>query len=220
MLAEVLAIAAVIAVTQIVLWGLDALIQLWGASKEMPEEAFETVHVEMSETDQKMIEETQKLITSHFGDNMTEKMKTLSNKERVMIVSDFAEELVKLYGLDIDVDITVDPQNQIAGAYIDSKRLAVFNIAFLMVNADNQYFEACMRETIDTIVHELRHAVQCKVCREPGFWDVDEERRTQWIQNSLPENYIKPSVDEKGYVSQPVEADAYTYAGLVMNGVN
>lgn len=98
---------------------------------------------------------------------------------------------------------------------------ANFNIVELMWRGDDEQFEARIRNFIDTIVHEERHAVQHRVIREPGFWQIDEERRTAWARNTPPPNkrYIRASVDIRRYRTQPVERDAFTFADLALRGV-
>ena len=133
-------------------------------------------------------------------------------------MAEFAEELVKRYGLDIDVDITVS-QIENCGQYNWQKRKAEFNIVALMLDGNHEHFEYCVRETLDTIIHELRHAVQHKAIRDEGFWNVEEERRVRWAENMMKGNYIRPEVNFRAYCSQPIEADAATFAARVMEGV-
>lgn len=193
---------------------IDGLRQRWG-NRSLPE----TAQVEMSETDQKMIQETQQVIQECFGENAVETLRAAKNMERISMMNEFAQKLVQLYDLDIDVDVVIQETNN-HGAYSWGDKKAVFNIILLTVDADNPNFEACVREVLDTIVHELRHAVQHKAIEQDGYWNVDEQRRIAWANNMAPGNYIRPSVDFKGYVNQPVEADSATFAAQVLQGVH
>lgn len=190
------------------------LIENWGAP-EMPTQT----KAEMSETDQKMIQETQALMQECFGDDVVERFRNASNLDRISMTGDFAKRLAALYDLDIDVDVVIE-EAQHCGAYNWKDRKAVFNIILMTVESDNAHFDYCVKETLDTIIHELRHAVQHKAIRQEGFWNVAEERRVAWANNMTPGNYIRPEVDKKGYVGQPIEADAYTFAAEVMQGVH
>ena len=211
---EVLIALAVVAIASLLCEGVKYLINLWGSKQKMPDQ----VKAEMSETDEEMIEKTKNVIANTFGDSVIDKIATSSNKERIDLMADFATTLSKEYGLDISVDITVSDISN-CGYYNWEEKKAVFNIAMMMVDKDNEHFAYCVRETLDTIIHELRHAVQHKAIHEEGFWNVDEARRIEWANNMLPENYIQPSVDRKGYFLQPIEKDAATFANAAMEGV-
>ena len=176
----------------------------------------ETVQVELSDTDKEKVKETQQLIHDKFGDSVVETLRTASNKQRVDMMDEFAKDLAQLYGLDIDIDITVD-QVSACGFYSWDSKKAVFNIALLMVDGNHENFAAFVREVLDTIIHELRHAVQHKATVDHDFWNVGEERAKAWQDNMS--NYIRPNVDARGYAKQPVEADAVTFAGQVMSEV-
>lgn len=195
--------------------GVKGLIDLWGEKKQarsLPEQ----VKAEISETDKEMLEKTKEVITNNFGDSVIKKIADATNKERIDLMTDFATELAKAYGLDIDIDICVNEINN-CGYYVWEDKKAVFNIAMMMVDKNNEYFEYCVRETLDTIIHELRHAVQHKAISEEGFWNVDEERRIKWAENLT--NYISPKTDRKGYSLQPIELDAATFANAAMERV-
>lgn len=214
-LAAALAIAATTIVVELVFQGIFALWQCLGKPKEMPV----ADQVEMSEKDKQKIDETQQLIQECFGENVVENLKNASNKERIALMAEFAEKLAELYDLDIEVDVTIsDAQN--CGFYNWQEKKAKFNILLLTIDSSNEHFEYCVREVMDTIIHELRHAVQHKAILEEGFWEIEDERRAEWANNMTEGNYIRPEVDMKGYVNQPIEADASTFAGLVMNGVH
>ena len=201
--------------------GVHFVINLFGGlvgrlgQRSMPEAA----QVEMSETDQQKIQDSQQLIRECFGESAVDTLRAASNMERITMMNEFAQRLAQLYELDIDVDVVIkEAKNQ--GAYNWSTKKVEFNIILLTVDANSPHFEACVRETLDTIVHELRHAVQHKAIEQDGYWNVDEERRAAWANNMVPGNYIRPSVDYKGYVRQPIEADAATFAAQVLQGVH
>ncbi len=209
---DVLIALAVVAIAALLFEGAEYLINLWGTKQKMPEQ----VKAKMSETDLEMIEKTKEVIKNSFGDSAVDTFANASNKERIDLMTDFANALAKEYGLDIAIDITVSDASN-CGFYNWNEKKAVFNIALMMMDKNNEHFAYCVRETIDTVVHELRHAVQHKSIQEENFWNVDEERRIAWANNAL--NYINSFVDRRGYVSQPLEKDAYTFADMVMEGV-
>lgn len=213
MLTELL-IAAAVGLTLGILSGLiEGLLERWG-QQSLPQ----TSRAELSEADQKKVVETQALICRCFGGSPVECLKNASNKDRIALVAEFSEQLAELYGLDIEVDVTVNELKN-CGSYYWKEHKAVFNIALLMVDGSNEHFDFCVRETLDTIIHELRHAVQHRAVREPGFWSVDEERRLAWAENMTPDHYISPAVNLRAYAEQPIEKDAVTFAAAVMEGV-
>lgn len=202
-----------LAVTLMYGWKLiKSLIERWGTRRA--EQVPESVQAELSETDKEKIKETQELIHEKFGDSVVESLRNASNKQRVDMIEDFAKELAVAYGLDVEIDIILS--NELCGAYQPSNKKLMFNIVTLM-NAEADEFEYNARDIIDTIIHELRHAVQHKAVAEPGFWNVDEERRRIWAENI--NNYISYQVDVRGYAHQPIEADSVTFAGAVMSEV-
>lgn len=192
----------------------DELRSNWGTCA-LPE----TSQVEISETDREMVQQTQQVIQECFGENTVESLRTAKNVERIAMMNEFAQRLVQIYDLDIDVDVVIQETDH-HGAYSWNNKKAVFNIILLTVDGDNPNFEVCVREVLDTIVHELRHAVQHKAIEQEGYWNVDEERRVAWANNMTPGNYINPAVDFRGYTKQPVEADAATFASQVLQGVH
>ena len=190
------------------------LFGIWGTRN--PREIPETVKTELSDKDKEKVKETQELIHEKFGDDVVDSLRKASNKQRVDMMDEFARELALLYGLDIEIDITVDKITS-CGYYTYDQKKAVFNIAMLMIDGDHENFADCVYEVLDTIVHELRHAVQHKAVSDPTFWDIGEERAKTWDDNM--KNYIRPNVDPRGYARQPVEADAVTFAGQVLSEV-
>lgn len=190
---------------------IDKLRELWDRRK-YPESA----QCEMSETDLEKIDETKELIKEVFGEDVTERVRRASNVERIQLFSDFAKRLAVTYGLDIEVDVDISKAEE-WGAYNRLTKKAVFNILGLTIDGNHPQFEAVVREEMDTIIHELRHAVQNRAIEEPGFWNISDERRSAWAQNVA--NYIQPSVSLRGYANQPIEKDAVTFAEKALGGV-
>ncbi len=192
---------------------IENLIRSWHyRSMKLPKDARE----ELSEKDWEEVAATRELITRIFGEDPVESLRQSSNKERIDRMDEFANKLAQLYGLDIQVDVTVDAVEK-CGAYNWSERKAVFNILLLMVDGQNENFDYCVWESLDTIVHELRHAVQHKSISEPGFWGFTQQQRQAWADNMS--NYISSATDMKAYTRQPIERDAFTFAAAVIEEV-
>lgn len=176
----------------------------------------EKLKTELSETDKKKAEETAALIHDKFGEDIVATVAAAGEEQRVEMMADFTKELAVLYGLDIDIDITATEDDS-WGQFNAEENKVVFNFAALMTDATQEDFKNVVFEIIDTIVHELRHAVQHKAISDPNFWDIGKKRAKIW--NANMRNYIRAGVDPKGHSIQPVEADAATFANQVMNEV-
>ncbi|MCD7824131.1 MAG: hypothetical protein LUG86_08995 [Oscillospiraceae bacterium] len=206
---------AILAATYLVPWLRDLYKKWFGDKKKQPELP-QQARAEMSETDKEKIGETREIIRNHFTDKPAEAIGNMSNMERVQATSDFVKDLVKAYDLDIDVDVEI-MEGSMWGAYNFETKKAVFNVAYLMVDKSHEKFEYIVKEFLDTIVHELRHAVQDKAINTPGFWDISDERRKAWADNM--QHYINPKVDIKAYAKQPVENDAASFAAMALEGM-
>ncbi|MBE6728104.1 MAG: hypothetical protein E7562_05615 [Ruminococcaceae bacterium] len=197
-------------------WAVCNLFGVWGnaPAQNPPQQA---ISAPMSDTDKEKIKETQNFIKEKFGDNVVDHFREIPKKERVAELTEFAEELAKLYGVELEVDINAEHINS-CGFYNFETKTLEFNIKYLMFEKNDENFAFFIKEAINTIVHELRHAVQHKATKESGFWNVDEKTRAKWANNFR--NYISPSVDMRGYANQPVEADATTFANAALEGIN
>jgi hypothetical protein len=73
-----------------------------------------------------------------------------------------------------------------------------------------------VKEIQDTIVHEGRHAYQHYAVTHPGFHS-DQSEVDAWANNMQPGHYLRPEVvGQRAYQNQPVEADAWSYAGQIV----
>ncbi len=180
----------------------------------------DAINAELSEADREKIKATQDIANEIFEGNLVDKLKNSSKMERIKLIDEFANRVAQEYGLDdIEIDITVDKVNS-CGYYNYQDKKAIFNVLTLTaegVDDNSEEFEYYARDIVDTIVHELRHAVQRKSLSENDFWNIDDERKAQWAENF--DNYIRPEINMRGYANQPVEADAVTFAREVMKGV-
>lgn len=166
----------------------------------------------MSEMDEKMQEETIRIIKDIFGEDINENIQELSASDRILKIEEFAKRIKLVYGLDVDINFYGDDKN-LCGFYSFKDNELNLNVADLLSkNAEDIY------EFLDTVIHEMRHAVQWKAVQEEGFWNVDDKTRAEWMDN-LANNYIPFNVDPRGYALQPVEVDARTFATGCLEGV-
>lgn len=193
---------------------LGYFINLFREAETMPEHT----KAPLSEIDEIKANETKNLIREKFGNNVTETIRGMSNIERLKAADDFAKSLSELYGLDIKID--VNSQSDIYGYYNFQNKQATFSVLDLWVDNEDKNFDKHIQNFFDTVVHELRHAVQYDAVHgNNDIWMVDEERRQAWEDNFKPGHYINPDVNARGYFYQPVENDAYTFAAYVVEGV-
>ena len=196
----------------------DFFSDLWGA-RSGPAEIPQSLEAEMSSYDIQKIQETQNLVQECFcrdGQTVADSLAAMSNLDRIKAAEEFAKKLAVLYGLDIQIDVNIDDPSA-CGAYFWGEKAIRLNLVELMVDGKSPDFAPHIMNFIDTVIHEERHAVQHRALMEPGFWEIDEETRGRWAWNL--EHYIRPEVDVEGYVKQPIERDAFTFANLVIQGV-
>lgn len=186
----------------------------YGHRQIMPQ----SIQTEMSEMDMAMAGKTRDLFREHFGEDISASIKAMSNMERLQAANQFANNLSQLYGLDIEIDVMAQDAS-CCGFYSRQKRKAQFNIVELWIDNEDPQFDAHIQNFFDTIVHELRHAVQHQAVEGGGIWAVAEDRRRAWEENFAPGGYIRADVNIRGYMLQPVERDAFSFASNVMEGV-
>lgn len=197
-------------------YGIGWLISLWGKKhRQMPE----TLQAELGETDREMIRKTQELMRQVYGEDIVKRYAEANTHERINLTYEFAEQLAKLYGVDVNIDVFMkEPRKGEPYVYGQQRAGAIrLNIYMIDMYAGHKKFEDVIQNTIEITIHEMRHAVQDKAIEQPGFWDIDDVRRAAWARNL--ENYISTSVDVQRYMRQPVEADAYTFAAEAMKGM-
>lgn len=162
--------------------------------------------------DRDMIVKSQNIFREVFGDNMIANVSGKTAQERLDTVPDLVTRLARTYGLsDIKLRLFQEKSSSY-GSYNCSKNELALNIQYLMCDDPVE-----IREFYDTIVHELRHAVQIQMIRQPDFWGADQELRAR-LAHSF-KHYIRASRDPKGYMEQLVERDAFTFAYVTMEGV-
>jgi len=98
----------------------------------------------------------------------------------------------------------------VCGAYDGSR---------LVVNAEQLDSATPVGEFVDTVVHEDRHAFQDFAVSHPGTV-TDGTVVGAWAANMEPGQYL--SAEDYGleaYAAQPIEADAWAYAGRIAQGL-
>ena len=131
-----------------------------------------------------------------------ERLDALQNVENEMAVIQGRENIPVIF------DHNMDPDTY--GGYNGSE---------IRINANHVMFDKPVEENIDTIIHEGRHAYQEYAINNPGTV-TDNDVVAQWNENRLPGNYLTAEMyGQSAYENQPIEADAYDYAGNIINGL-
>ncbi|MDL1896042.1 hypothetical protein FBQ82_07205 [Anaerolineae bacterium CFX7] len=102
---------------------------------------------------------------------------------------------------------------------MDASTFGGWNGQAIELNAAHLQSDMPVSEFIDTIVHEGRHAFQDYAIQNPGVVN-DENIVNAWAENRMPGNYLR--AEEYGqelYLAQPLEADAWAFAGRVTGGL-
>ncbi len=218
MLVEILLQAATVALGSLIIGFFASIWETQSMIRQIPQ----SLEAPMSDHDREMANRSRELIRDCFctdGNSVSDTIRHMTPKERLQAAQDFSAKLAELNGLELDISFFSDNNISNCGGYNANTNTASFNIVELMWDGNDEKFEDRILNFIDTIVHEQRHAVQIRAIRDKDFWQFDDERRAAWA-NNLPPRYIRPSVDARAYRCQPLESDAFTYAALVLEGVN
>ena len=167
----------------------------------------------MTETDLRMAEQSREIIAEHLGDQPVDALLSLNAEDRITAMGNILEAMARLYNVPIKGAEFTQMDAGICGAYYRNEQMIRVNVTHLMCND-----RAVLLDVLDTVVHELRHAVQWSMIEGNEVWGASEERRLEFARNFR--HYVRPNRDVRGYQLQPVERDATTFAAMVLRGVN
>lgn len=111
------------------------------------------------------------------------------------------------------------PPVPISACEMDASTFGGWNGQTIELNTSHLQSDMSVSEFIDTIVHEGRHAFQDYAIQNPGVVS-DVGIVNAWAENRIPGNYLR--AEEYGqelYLAQPLEADAWAFAGRVTDGL-
>ena len=151
----------------------------------------------------------QKLIGGIFtGSLSAATWKTATYEQRQQMIREIVAKINTIQGTKVtNIEFyNQGPQNGMMsnGYYRDSDRSIHINL----------YRQQDFEGILTTVVHELRHAYQHEVTRNPEQFIVTEETAQSWARNF--KNYITAERSYNAYRSQPVEQDARDFS----EGVN
>ncbi len=132
----------------------------------------------------------------------------LDEAERVHVLQDVENHLAEIQERP-PVSIGIEPMDPgVYGGYVRGEGIT---LSQEHIQSDD------VREIVDSIVHEGRHAYQDYAIQNPGFVsdaDLVESWRTNW------DNYLTAGeYGQELYTSQPIETDAWEYGARIADAV-
>lgn len=132
-----------------------------------------------------------------------------NTEERKAMLSKLMNEVVGIYGVDVDSEITwtnTQPENGVInhGGYHHDSQYIRINV-YYMENRSTSY------DLTSTIIHELRHAYQHQAVDQPENYAVTDETLGVWESNF--NNYVVSRDGLNQYREQQIEIDARDFAG-------
>lgn len=149
------------------------------------------------------------LLRSRKGSFSAENWSRLSFRERATALRGLAVDAGNAMGIEIKGVEFYNGKRKSRGYYSGD--------GYLYLNSDVLYDESQREDALDTIFHEGRHAFQREAMNDPKKYGISESTAKAW-RNNQPPNYIRYEEDPKAYRSQPVEKDAFSFAGNVIKG--
>lgn len=193
-----------------VVWGIDKY-RHWRLGRKTKSIRVKT---DLTEEDCELVNKCREVMGRNFPDGIEARLKGMSLSDREQLFRYLVDELKHIYGVEI-WDVAFLPGTEIGcgtyGYYNNSNNCIRFNLDLL--NADNIEI---MREMVDTIFHEMRHAQQFRAVTDSSFNYGSEEQRKLWAMNFV--NYIPANVDFAYYQEQIIEFDARQIAAEITKG--
>lgn len=139
-----------------------------------------------------------------------ETWKKSSVDERKKILESLLKEMQKIFGISLIhleiKSIKSEPGYVTYGYYSDYSKLICIN--------EDSLSDSLYDKVMETMAHEMRHAYQYAVVRNPQSYQVDQKTVDEWRDNF--KDY--KTVDDDGYKAyrdQPIEKDARDFASWV-----
>lgn len=193
-----------------VVWGIDKF-RHWHLGKKHRDVL---VHIDLTEEDKELIDKCRDVMGQNFPDGIVNRIKDMSPTERSQLFKDLVMELNSVYGIEVS-DIAFLTNNEIGpgvyGYFDNSNNSIRFNADLLNTNDPD-----ILHEMVDTIFHEMRHALQFRAVTDSLCSYGSEEQRQKWALNFV--NYIPAYVDFAYYQQQVIEDDARQFAAEVIKG--
>lgn len=167
----------------------------------------------LTETDEKYIRESRKVLHEVLGKDPTRSLLAMEGKERIAAIQVLTKRLAVLYDAE---DIAIGFENEdngLSGYYAPDAKMIVLNIRALFTNNYD-----ITKDFLDTVFHEFRHVAQRKMVKSQKYvWYNDEDKVLRIARNLYPPaNYISPEENLIRYHNQYVEVDAREIARYIL----
>ncbi|MDF2539173.1 MAG: hypothetical protein K0S76_2194 [Herbinix sp.] len=151
------------------------------------------------------------LMERHFPDGrIGESLATLEPVDRAGVVSEFTRELLDMLQLqNVKVEISYELPATTMGCYYFSEEKIEINGAYLAA-----LDPVVLREVIDTVIHETRHAMQLKALSGDNVYGFTDQQLKEWIFNL--EHPIDGKRNFYAYRTQAIEVEAFDYASVTI----
>lgn len=170
----------------------------------------------LHDTDKEYIAASKEILHEELGENPTETLlKTDDAEERISAIKALTLRLAEAYRLeDIKIEFGCIEDLSVCGYYSrDENKIFLNCVHLITTNAE------LTTEFLDTIFHELRHAVQYKMIESEEYvWCNDKKSVKQIADNLIPEHYISYGENMRAYRNQYVEIDAREIAMYILEG--
>jgi hypothetical protein len=159
-------------------------------------------------TDQQVQEAAESL--RNIPELRPEAWQRLDDSHRLQVMQEVEQRMAAIQGRPL-VRVVAEPMERgVCGGYRQGDK--TIHISQEHLRSNNA------REVLDTVVHEGRHAYQHYAITHPGF-HPDQAQVRAWAENLRPGHYIRGGRVPGAYMRQPVEADAWVYAGRIVRQV-
>jgi hypothetical protein len=155
--------------------------------------------------DYQMIDETRKIVKKYFGKDVYTTIDKLKFEHRFKLCDLFIEELKQLYGFDVKVTYYCDEKSLEFGCYNDEENCIYLNATYLLAGT-----RLGMETFVKSIIHEMRHKIQCIVLSNAEYWDTPQETKDNW--SCEYKDYISSDKDYELYYKQLIEKDARSFS--------
>lgn len=147
----------------------------------------------------------------HENQNLREDVwEHLTAGQRETVLRDFSDKVADIFGVTISRLEFVDMPDRYWGEYTPSD-------GSIKINSDVLSEPEKLKGTIDTLLHETRHAFQYEIVNGNITGNVAQETLAEWRYNI--DNYIPASLDFQAYRNQSIEKDARNFAGSVLEKI-
>lgn len=170
-----------------------------------------------TESDQELIKKSREIIETQFPEGIENTMLTLGIDARIEKIKQLTLDIAETYNIDVSSLVFLNCEQLIergqganTAGYFDLENKTIgLNIDILMCNDGR-----LLRDIVDTIIHECRHAFQYKAIEFPEECGVDPNTALEWLNNFT--HYISPQINFRRYYYQPVEYDARNFAAVTL----